>query len=88
MVHWLADTMPLKASGPRCAVLMRAGTTQWSDHCSGLPVVEARWRFVDRVTRLRWCADHADVLTRRDRCVEVRPLQLAGRRWEVAHAED
>jgi hypothetical protein len=46
--------------------------------CHRLPVVEARWRFEEGVTLLRWCPDHADVLMRRDQCLQVRPLQLAG----------
>ena len=55
--------------------------------CHRVPVVEARWRFEEGVKVLRWCADHADVLMRCDRCLEVRPLQLAGVRYD-AYVED
>ena len=88
MVHWLDDAMPLQSGGDQCAVLMRRNPTgQWGGRCHRLPVVEARWRFEEGVKRLRWCADHADVLIRRDRCLQVRPLQLAGHRY-VADVED
>lgn len=88
MVNPLDDHMPLKPSDEHCAVLMRATSNQWSHPCDGLPVVEVRWRFeVPGVKVVRLCADHASVLTRRDRCLQVRPLDLAGRRWE-ANAEE
>lgn len=67
----------------QCAVLMRAGTTKWASHCDRLPAMEARWRFEEGVTRLRWCAGHASVLMRRDRCVAVRPLELTGVRYDA-----
>lgn len=36
---------------------------------------------------LRWCADHADVLMRQERCLQVRRRELAGRRYnpDVEH---
>lgn len=83
MVDWLSDTMPLRVSDEECAVLMRAGTTQWASHCAGVAVVEVRWQFHDGVKVLRWCADHASVLMGWDRCLQVRPLDLSGRRYDV-----
>ena len=88
MVHWLDDAMPLQSGDDECAVIMRRNDVgQSGGRCQLPPVVEARWRFEEGVNVLRWCADHADVLLRRDRCLAARPLQPAGRRYDAA-AED
>ena len=80
MVHWLDDVMPLQSSDTECAVLIRRNPiVQWGARCHRVPVVEARWRFEEGVSVLRWCADHADVLMRRDRCLVVRPLHRRSR---------
>lgn len=83
MVHWLDDVMPLQSGGDQCAVLMRIDTTHGEAGVNGCRSSRPAGGSRKASKVLRWCADHADTLTRHDRCLQVRALELVGRRYDA-----